>query len=116
MTAEQIVERRHDLLRLAGILVLSSAALHVAAYVFSGFSSDALPMLSIAAIAAAIGWALLRGWNRLAWIAFFVALAGAIIAYVMTGGVSTVANGIFWLAVLANLTTAGALFLHIWRR
>lgn len=116
MTAEQIVERRHDLLRLAGISALISAALSVVAYLFSGLSGDAVSMIPMAVALAAIGWALLRGWRRLAWIAFFVALASAIIAYAMTGGVSTVANGIVWLAVLANLTAAGALFLQIWRR
>lgn len=116
MTTEQLAEQPQNLLRTAGILVLISAALNVLGYLLSGFSGGALSMIPIAVIAAAIGWALLRGWKWLAWIAFFGALAGAIIAYASTGGTSPALDWILWLIMLADLTAAGALFLHIWRR
>lgn len=116
MTSDQIAEQPQNLLQTAGILVLVSAALHVVGYVFSGFSGEALSMIPIAVVAAAIGWALMRGWERLAWIAFVGALAGVIIAYASTGGSSPVPDWVLWLILLADLSAVGTLFLHIWRR
>ncbi len=99
--------------RAAAIPIGISATLHLLAFVVEGFSAFAGAMFVVGIVYLAIAYGLRQGRRWLAWISFFIMLAGMIAAY------STAGYGLhfwWWMAIaIADLIAAIVLFGTLWK-
>lgn len=99
-------------LRLAGQFVALSAALHVVAFVLSGFDRFGWIMLAVGVVYLALSLGLTRGMRSLGYLVFVLLLAGSIAAFVQLGAM---ADWVIWAIIAANLLALLNLFVALWR-
>lgn len=102
------------LLGLAALFVLASAILHILIPFFAGFATGSLPFLAIGVAYAVIAYGLTRNTRWLAWLTFFVMLAGGIAALVLSMGVTAAPSWLYTLIMLADWAAALMLFVYLW--
>ncbi len=101
--------------RAGALFVAVSAVLHLIAPLVAGLQGMA-PMLAVVGLVyLAVTWGLLQGWRWLAWVAFFVLMAGSIVALsnVWAGGP---VPGWLWAGIVAaDWAAVAGLFVALWR-
>ena len=108
--------RPHAQFRPAAWMMYLSGLAHLIAPLVSGTTSGALGLVPVGVLWIVLGWILVsRGWRWLAWVAFFLALAGAIAALGIATGGADVAAWLAWAVVAFDAGAAAALFVVLWR-
>lgn len=102
-------------LHFAGWVAMANVVLHAIAPIFGGLAFPVPGLLIGGVVWAVIGFGLLRQRRWLAMIAFVLALAGALVAYGLTG-TSAVPEWLTLAIVAADALIALSLFVHLWRR
>ncbi|WP_420410373.1 hypothetical protein [Hoeflea sp.] len=102
-------------LGLAALLTYLSALIHFATPAMTGFSRDAFWLVPLALVYTLMAYLMLPNRRLMAWLTFFILLAGAIAALGASVGSATVPQT-WWLAILAaDLVAASLLFVYLWR-
>lgn len=101
-------------LTLAVIFMLLAGALYLLAPVLSGFTSEGLSLIPFGIIFLALGYLLNRKYRWLAWITFFVALSGGIIAIDAALGMPDIPGWLYGLIALVDWIAALMLFGFLW--
>lgn len=101
-------------LGLAALFVYASAALHLPAPLIGGVSGFSLMLLLVGILYVAIAWLLPGNRRWLAWLTFFLMLAGGIAASVYAM-VDVLLPGWWWsLIMVADWAAAAMLFAYLW--
>ncbi|ABD57087.1 hypothetical protein [Jannaschia sp. CCS1] len=94
----------------------TSAVLHVAALLLSGFAANPGPSVVGALIWTALAYGLFNGSRATAYLAFLVALAGISVALsIAMGAISTPVQWTWAAIVVADAFVAVTLFMLLWR-
>lgn len=101
-------------MRVAGYILLLSAALHVLAVVLAAFSPDAVILLVPAVLYLLLAAGLSRGMLWVAWISFICMIVGAAGALSAMFGAWPVPVWVFASIFVADLAAAVLLFGTIW--
>jgi hypothetical protein len=102
-------------LRWAANFAALSAGLHILALFVSGLSSEGFALLPVGVIYAGFAYGLLRGWRWLGYLVFIILLIEVSIAISNIWSFSDVPGWIYSGIALANLASATALFLALWK-
>ena len=101
----------------AAILFLAiSAALHVLAPFVSGFDQDGVILAMTLPIFLGMIWGLAQGWRLFAYICFFIAGVGGIVALSFVWSTNPVPAWIYIGILVADWIAAAALFVALWRK
>lgn len=101
-------------MKLAGFVILLSAALHVVGVAMAGFAPSTLFLLVPAAVYVLFFLGLSRGKMWVAWLAFIAMLIGVSGAMSELFGASLVPDWVFWGIIAADGVAAILLFGAIW--
>ncbi|MEQ8480304.1 MAG: hypothetical protein RIC18_06585 [Hoeflea sp.] len=102
-------------LGLAAIVTYISALIHFATPAMTGFSREVFWLVPVAVLYTLMAYLILPNRRLMAWLAFFILLAGAIAALGASAGSGTVPQT-WWAAILAaDLVAASLLFVYLWR-
>jgi len=101
--------------RLGAALIAVSAALHVFAFLFGGFSADALRLIPVGFVYALLAYGLTRGWRWLAYVGFIAMMVGGTLALGSLWTPSPVPQGWTIAIIGVDWLAALALFAALWR-
>ena len=102
-------------MRPAAWLMYASGALHFLVPVVAGFTAEAVGMIVPGLIWIALGFVLLRfGWRWLAWLCFFLLLAGSIAALTLALGAGPAPTSLGWAIFAVDVAAVAALFGVLW--
>lgn len=104
---------RRGLLRVAALLMLAVAGLHLVSALLAGGASAALVGVLPAIVAVAVAIGLWRGWRWLAWLAMLAAIValGAVLGRV---GISPVQDVVLYLLAAAYAAYVVVAFILLW--
>ena len=102
-------------LRTAALPVFVSALLHIFAVVPDGLNAGSAMMFGIGIVYVLMAIGLRRNLRWVAWLTFLVMTFGAVAAYIVSGGGSTLHNGWFLTIAIVDLAAAIVLFVCLWR-
>ena len=102
-------------LALAMIFMLLAGALYFLALVLTGFTFEGLSLIPFGITFLALGYLLSRKFRWLAWITFFVALFGGIVAIGAAMGMPDVLAWLYGFIAIVDWVAALMLFGFLWR-
>ena len=100
--------------RMAAFLLAISGALHVLSPLFGGFVNEALYLVPVGVFWLAVAYGLSFNLRWLAWLAFFLAMAGAITAMSSAMGFSAVPSSLYWAIAALEALAVVVLFGVLW--
>ena len=92
-----------------------SAALHVLAPFVSGFDRDGVILAMTLPIFLAMIWGLARGWRWFAYLCFFIAAIGGIVALSFIWSINPVPARVYIGILATDWIAAAGLFIALWR-
>lgn len=101
--------------RTAILCLALSAGLHVLAAVLSGFHQDGILLAATLPVFLGMIWGLARGWRWFAYVCFFIAAIGGIVALSFIWSPNPVPSWCYVGILIADWLAAAALFLGLWR-
>ena len=101
--------------RIAILMFMISASLHVLAPFLSGFHRDGLMLAAMLPVFLVMIWGLARGWRWFAYLCFFIGAIGGIVALSFIWSENSVPPWIYTGILVADWGAAGALFLALWQ-
>ena len=102
-------------MRWGGVFVGISAGQHILALFVSGFSSEAIRLMTVAIVYAGFAYGLLLGWRLLAYVVFLVMLIGTSFAVLGIWASGDVPQWIYSCMAASNILSAAALFVALWK-
>lgn len=102
--------------RVAIMFLAISVVLHVLAPFVSGFDRDGVMLAMVLPIFLGMIWGLAQGWRLFAYLCFFIAAVGGIIALSFIWSTNSVPAWIYIGILAADWMAAAALFVALWRK